>query len=229
MPDDSTRPSQTATSGLGRESGVQQRGTRRVRPDGGRRIGAALLAAGQSERFEGDNKLLAMVDGTPIVRHAAETLVASDVEDVVVIVGYEAEAVSDALEGLDVSVRVNDDYAEGQSTSVREGVAVARERDWNATVFALGDMPFVATESVDALLERYRTGEGSIVAAGYKGKRGNPVLFDETHYETLAGITGDKGGRRLVEDDEDAVILETDDPGVTRDVDYEADISKYTE
>lgn len=200
-----------------------------LRADGGARVGAVLLAAGQSTRFEGGNKLLADVEGTPIVRRAAATLLDAAVVEVVVIVGYEADAVREALEGLPVAFRTNPDYAEGQSTSVREGVAVARERDWDGTVFALGDMPFVAVESVDAVLERYATDDGTIFAAANRGKRGNPVLFDETHYGALANVTGDKGGRRLVEDEDGAVIVETDDPGVTRDVDYEEDIAKYGE
>lgn len=201
-----------------------------VRSDGGdRRVGAVLLAAGESNRFEGGNKLLASVDGTPIVRRTAETLAESGVDGVVVVVGHDAGRVRDALDGTDVVFRDNPDYAEGQSTSVREGVGAARERGWDATVFALGDMPFVDGNSVDSLLESYADGEGSIVAAAYEGKRGNPVLFDRQHFGTLADVTGDVGGRRLVEEHDDAVLVETGDPGVTRDVDYEADLEKYTD
>ncbi len=199
------------------------------RTDGGRRVGAALLAAGLSSRFEGGNKLLAPVDGTPIVRHATETLLDATVADVVVIVGHDAERVRDALSGLPVSFRANPNYAAGQSTSVRAGVDAARERDWDATVFALGDMPFVAPASVDALLDRYDGGDVSIVAVAHAGQRGNPVLFDSTHYETLADVTGDVGGRRLIETREDVALVETDDPGVTRDIDDETDLSKYTQ
>lgn len=201
----------------------------RVLTDGGHRIGAVLLAAGESQRFERGNKLLATVDGTTLVRRSAETLLAADLDDVVAIVGYDEAAVRESLDGLEVDVRVNPDFEAGQSTSVREGVAVARERGWDGTVFALGDMPFVAPDSVDALVEQFATGDGSIVAAGYEGKRGNPVLFASEHYEALADVSGDKGGRELVENHPDARIVETGDPGVTRDVDYEEDLVKYTE
>lgn len=199
------------------------------RTDGGPRVGAVLLAAGQSSRFEDGNKLLAQVDGMPIVRRAAETLLDAAVEETVVIVGHDEDAVRDALSGLPVSFQFNPDYAEGQSTSVRAGVEAARERDWDGTVFALGDMPFVSPATVDALLDRY-AGEGeSIVAAAHDEKRGNPVLFGATHYETLADVHGDMGGRRLIEEHEDVALVETDDPGVTRDIDYEADLAKYTQ
>lgn len=210
-------------------SGYRELTNESAMTDGGHRIGAVLLAAGESQRFERGNKLLATVDGTTIVRRAAETLLAADVEDVVAILGYDEAAVRESLEGLDVDLRVNPEFEAGQSTSVREGVAVAREREWDGTVFALGDMPFVAPESVAALLEQYASGNGSIFAAGYEGKRGNPVLFDSEHYDGLADVSGDKGGRELVENHPDARIVETGDPGVTRDVDYEEDLVKYTE
>lgn len=199
------------------------------RADGGRHVGAALLAAGESKRFERGNKLLASVDGTPIVRRAAESLLDAGLQDVVVIVGHDEDAVRETLEGLALDFHVNPDYPDGQSTSVRKGVDVAREREWDGTLFALGDMPFVDPTSIETVLEGYAAGEGSIVAAGHEGKRGNPVLFDSTHYETLRDVEGDKGGRELVENHDDAVIVETDDPGVTRDVDYEEDLVKYTD
>ena len=209
--------------------GTDTRSGRQVEADGGRTVGAVLLAAGESNRYERGNKLLASVDGTPLVRRAADAVLDSGIDDVVVIVGYDEEAVKGALDGCPVEFRVNPDFESGQSTSVHVGVEAARERGWNATIFALGDMPFVAPTTVDLLRERYAAGDGTIVAAGYGGKRGNPVLFDERHYDVLADVTGDMGGRRLVEEHEDAVIVETDDPGVVRDVDYEEDLVKYTE
>lgn len=192
-------------------------------------VGGVLLAAGESSRFERGNKLTATVDDVPIVRRAAETLVESQVDEVVVVVGHEADAVRSALASLDLSFRTNERYAEGQSTSVRVGVDAARDRGWDATLFALGDMPFVVPETVDALIEAYLAGRGTVLAPAYEGKRGNPALFDAAHYDALAAVTGDRGGRRLIEEHEDSALVEVDDPGVTRDVDYEADLEKYTE
>lgn len=194
--------------------------------DGGPRVGAVLLAAGQNRRFEGGNKLLAPIDETPVVEHAAETLLAADAEEVVVVVGHEAAAVRDALGGRTVSFRTNPDHADGQSSSVRTGVEAARDQGWDGAVFALGDMPFVDAASVDALVEQYATGTESIVAAAYDGGRGNPVLFDARHYERLANLTGDSGGRNLLQQRDDVALVETDDPGVTLDIDAREDLSE---
>lgn len=190
---------------------------------GGSRVAGVVLAAGTSTRFGEANKLLAALDGEPLVRHAARTLVEADVSPVVVVVGYEGERVRAALESLPVSVVENPSYEAGQATSVQAGIDALGERI-DAVVIALGDMPSVATESVDRLVEAYHAGAGTALAAGYEGQRGNPVLFDSQHFDTLRAVHGDTGGRRVLLDAPDAALVETGDPGVTQDVDRRDDV-----
>lgn len=191
-------------------------------------VGGVVLAAGESTRFESGNKLLEPVDGAPLIRHVATTASESALDDIVAILGYEADAVDDALEGLSLSTRYNEDYEDGQSTSVRRGIAYARDADWDAAVFLLGDMPFVQPETVSDIVTHYREHDGSIVAPRYEGKRGNPVLFAKDHFDTLADVTGDRGGRELIMEHDGTKFLETDDQGVLQDIDSEADLEKYT-
>ncbi|MDS0477273.1 nucleotidyltransferase family protein [Natrinema sp. 1APR25-10V2] len=192
-------------------------------------IGGVILAAGKGTRFEGGNKLLADVDGTPIVRRAAETLCRSSVDDIVAVVGHEADRVTAALADLEFSIRYNENYAAGQSATVRVGVDAARDAGWDATVFMLGDMPFVRPQTVDTLRTVYARGGGSIVAPTYEGQRGNPVLFGRQHYDALSTVSGDRGGRDLIENHEDTAFVDVDDPGVTRDIDSKADLEQPTE
>ena len=190
------------------------------------RVGCVVLAAGTSSRFGDANKLLAEIEGEPLVRRAAASALASPVEAVVVVVGHEASAVRKALSGLDVGFATNDDYAAGQSTSVHAGVVAARERGWDAAVFALGDMPRVDPDSIERLLRAYAAGHGTILAAAYDRKRGNPTLFDAVHFDSLATIEGDTGGRELILGSDDGALVATDDPGVLRDVDRRADVDR---
>jgi molybdenum cofactor cytidylyltransferase len=90
--------------------------------DGPDTVAGVLLAAGTGSRFADGNKLLATVDGEPIVRRAARTLLDAPVDPVVVVTGHEAERVRGALSSLPVRFVHNDDYAAGQATSVRTGV-----------------------------------------------------------------------------------------------------------
>jgi len=188
------------------------------------RVGAVLLAAGRSERFGEANKLLASVGDDPVVRRAARTLVEAPLDERVAVVGHEAKRVREVLPaGFDV--RENEAYREGQHTSVREGVEVARERGWDAVVFALGDMPFVAPETVRALRDAFKGGAGTIVAPTYRGERGNPVLFGRSHFGALASADNDEGGRRIVKRHPDAVYIPVEDAGVRRDIDRPNDLS----
>jgi molybdenum cofactor cytidylyltransferase len=183
-----------------------------------------VLAAGTSSRFGEPNKLLAEWRGDPILRHATRTLCRSRVDHVVVVVGHEHERVRAAIDDCDVTVVDNDDYEDGQATSVRRGVTAARERDARAAVFALGDMPGVAVESVDRLVRAYRADVGDPLAAACDGSRGNPVLFGARHFDALTAVTGDAGGREILLRDEQAALVETGDRGVLVDVDRVGDV-----
>ncbi|WP_255197542.1 nucleotidyltransferase family protein [Halorarius litoreus] len=187
-------------------------------------IHGVVLAAGTSSRYGDDNKLLAELDGRPLVYHAASTLLDADLAGVTVVVGHEADRVRDALAELDVIVRTNERYAEGQSTSVATGVAAAAERDADAVVLSLGDMPTVDAATVDRLIRAYKLGVGTVIAAAYDGTRGNPTLFDRSYFDVLLDIDGDVGGREIFHTDDRAVAVETGDPGVRYDVDLPEDL-----
>ena len=184
----------------------------------------AVLAAGTASRFEGANKLLVALDGEPVVARAARTLTESSLDSVVAVVGHDRDRVATALPD-EIRIFDNPDYEQGQSTSVQVAVAAARDRDADAVLFALGDMPQVRVETVEKLLAAYREGAGDIVAPRYDGRRGNPVLFGSRHFDALARVEGDAGGRDLLESESESVAwVEVEDPGIHRDVDTVADL-----
>lgn len=189
--------------------------------DEGVHVAGVVLAAGRGSRYDDGNKLLATVDGSPVVRHAVETVRESPVEDVTVVLGYESGRVRKALDGLVVEFVNNPQFEAGQSTSVRVGVE-ATPQQADAMLVYLGDMPFVSSRSVTDLLGAYRAGYGDALAAAYEGQRGNPVVFDRTYFEALAAVEGDVGGRKILT--QEGVLVETGDPGVIHDVDRPADL-----
>ena len=103
-------------------------------------IGAVLLAAGRGTRFGAEPKLLARLDGTPLVRHAAEAALASRARPVVVVLGAHAVAVRAVLHHLDLVFVENAAFGSGLSTSLRAGLA-ALPAETDAAVAAVKAMP----------------------------------------------------------------------------------------
>jgi molybdenum cofactor cytidylyltransferase len=162
------------------------------------RIAALVLAAGRSTRMGGPNKLLATIDGVPLVRHAAEAALGAGLAEVVVVTGHQGEAISGALSGLGCRFVVNPDFAEGLSTSLKAGLSALGE-DIDAVVVLLGDMPRVSSSLVARLAAAYDPAAGRhIVVPVLDGRRGNPVLWGRRYFPELMRVTGDQGGRAVL-------------------------------
>ncbi|WP_227377703.1 nucleotidyltransferase family protein [Haladaptatus halobius] len=187
-----------------------------------------LLAAGTSSRFGSPNKLLRKLDGVPVVRRAAWTLTASSVNKVIVVLGYNDALVADILATVEKSVVHNPHYEEGQGTSVAQGALAAEDVGADAAVFHLGDMPCVDSQTVDALVDAYEKTDATIVVPTYDGERGNPVLFDASHFETLQRLKGDDGGRLLFKANP-IERVPVNDPGIHLDVDTPEDLEELRE
>lgn len=197
--------------------------------ESGPAVHGVVLAAGQSERYGSENKLLQPLSDDPLVVHAVRTAVESSLDVVTVVLGYEAHSVRGAIESAArdwaeagdtaIDFRQNDAFRQGQSTSLACGVAAAAERDADAVLVLLGDMPDVSVETVRLLVESYARTTHDALAAAFDGERGNPVLFDSLHFDALRDVEGDVGGREILLETADAIAVETGDPGVLRDVD----------
>jgi len=164
----------------------------------GARVAAVLLAAGRSTRMGADNKLLALVDGKPMVRHAAEAAVASSARPVLVVTGHQGAQVRASLAGLDVDFLDNARFADGLSTSLVCGIA-AVPVDCAGALVLLGDMPLIAAAHLERLIDAFRaSGEQAIVVPTHAGRRGNPVLWPRAHFAAILELQGDAGARRLL-------------------------------
>ncbi len=193
-----------------------------ARPD--ESVHCIVLAAGTSNRFGSRNKLCSPLGGEPLIRHVISTMVHTVVDAVTVVVGYQPRQITKTIVDFDVDIVVNDRFGDGQSSSVRAGVEHVQQQGVDAVLVALGDMPYVSTASVDRVVSAYRQGVGDALAAAYRGTRGNPVLFDERYFDALSSLDGDSGGRDLLFNADNAVLVETGDRGVLRDIDRPSDM-----
>ena len=169
-----------------------------------------MLAAGEARRF-GSAKQVAEVEGRPLVQHAVDALVAGGVDDVVVVLGANADLVEAALL-LPAGARVvrNADFAEGQSTSLRAGTLAAGDAD--AVVVVLADQPGVGGTDVRAVVERWRREPAGLVRATYRGVPGHPVLIARERFPEVLALTGDVGARGMFGTDAAEIPLDREPP-----------------
>jgi molybdenum cofactor cytidylyltransferase len=174
------------------------------------RVAILLLAAGRSTRMGGPNKLLAEADGQPLVVHAAKAALASQVVEVVVVLGHMADEVRATVEkavpaGSRLRFVTNPDFADGLSTSVRTGIA-ALGANIDAAIVQLGDMPGVSAPLLDRLMAAFSPVEGrSICVPTVGGKRGNPVLWARRFFPAMTQLSGDSGAKHLIGEHADLV------------------------
>ncbi len=187
-------------------------------------VGTVLLAAGRGTRFGASPKLLSLLDGKPLVRHAAEAAVAADLGPVVTVLGHASAEVRDALAGLPLTLVENPDFADGLSTSLRVGLH-ALPGEVTAALVLLGDMPRVGPGLLLRLAESFRTAPvaPSAVVPVRDGQRGNPVLLNRRLLGSgIARLTGDRGAGPLLARRDDVLELPVDEAGVLIDVDTPA-------
>jgi molybdenum cofactor cytidylyltransferase len=195
------------------------------------RVGAVILAAGASSRFRAGGgsdptKLVAKLDGKPIVRRVVEAALAAKARPVVVVTGYARDSVEAVLADLDIGVAFNPKFASGLASSLSVGLS-AMPRDVVGALVLLGDMPWIEPRLIDALIDAFLSRKGALAAVPVReGRRGNPVLLGHRLFETAMRLAGDEGARRLIGalSVSELVEVEARDTGVTFDIDTPDDL-----
>ncbi|MGH7084058.1 MAG: NTP transferase domain-containing protein, partial [Acetobacteraceae bacterium] len=184
-------------------------------------IAAIVLAAGRSRRMAPDNKLLIIgPSGKPIITRVVDNVLSSQARPILVVTGHQADEVEQALGGRPVRIVHAADYAAGLSASLKAGIA-AVPPECPGALICLGDMPLVTGRMIDRLLATFDPDEGrAIVLPNFRGKQGNPMLWDRRFFSEIAGITGDIGARHLISRHMEQVAeVEMADEAVLRDID----------
>jgi molybdenum cofactor cytidylyltransferase len=187
-------------------------------------ITGLLLAAGGARRF-GSQKLLVSLHGTPIVRLAADALCATT-DDVIVVVGNDAQRVQHALVGAPVQCVHNHEWDTGLASSLRCGVHAVAERGdaVSAVLVTLGDQPGLEPRVIRDVIALWREQRPSIVAVRYQGAQDHPVLFDRAVFPELLLVAGDTGAKPVLQRLPDRVVYLDVPYAAPRDVDTPADL-----
>jgi len=186
---------------------------------------AILLAAGRSSRMgQRQHKLLLPLGDRPVLAHVVETVLASRAWPLVVVLGYQAEQVRAILTPYESKLTIveNPDYQQGMSTSLREGIKTLMSSypTVDGALIVLGDQPLMTSHILNSMIETKQATGKRIIAARYSGKRGNPTLFDASLFPELMEMTGDEGGRKVLERyQKEIAILDMEDDMPNYDVD----------
>jgi len=174
---------------------------------------AIILAAGSSSRMGGGrHKLLLPLDNRPVLAHVIDACLASKARPIIIVLGHQSDQVSSQIKQYtihdDLTLVENVHYQQGMSSSLHVGIQTLLDDDYrkeylsyqvNSALIVLGDQPLITPTVIDTLITTYRITSMPIVAPLYKGKRGSPVLFDKSLFSELIEVTGDEGGRTVLE------------------------------
>jgi len=155
-----------------------------------------LLAAGASNRF-GRPKQLIPFKGHSLLRHLAETALASNAASVHIVLGAYADFLKHQLHGLKVHTIVNSDWNLGISSSVHAGVKDLG-RSVKAALIILCDQPYVTSKLLNRMMETFEKTKKLIIACEYKNALGVPALFDRKLFGKLENLSGDRGAKQVI-------------------------------
>ena len=187
-------------------------------------ISAILLAAGQSKRMDGENKLTKEIQGTPLIKHSVKNILASSIDELIVVFGYQKEIIEKLIDkNKKIKFVFNKDFESGMASSIKVGL---NHLSKNTEYFfiCLGDMPMVNSDIYNQLINSRN--QKNIIVPTYNGQQGNPVLFDKSMKEKVMDITGDVGAKKILELNKDKILnLEINDQSITKGFNTQGDFS----
>ena len=187
-------------------------------------VAAVVLAAGGSTRMQAGHKLLLPVNGRPMIAAVVYRVMAAGFRPLVVVTGFNGQAIIQALEGLTVQGVVNRRWRQGLATSLKCGLK-ALPSETTGVLFVLADMPLVDVKTLVELRELFtRRDCDAIVYPAHQGRQGNPVLFPRRFFSEIMALKGDRGAQGVLRRHAaDSIALPVDSRAVLVDFDTDQD------
>lgn len=162
-------------------------------------ISGVILAAGTSSRL-GRPKQLLVLGGKPVLQHTIDSAASAGLDELIVVLGHVAARVRSAVD-LPPGARAitNPEFASGQTSSLRSGLAAVDARA-EAAVVLLGDQPGLQPTTVRTVVEGWRSGTAPVARAVYRGTPGHPVVIGRAAFAAFENASGDDGGRAVLAD-----------------------------
>ena len=197
-------------------------------------ISAILLAAGQSKRMNGENKLTKEIQGAPLIKHSVKSILASSIDELIVVLGHQKETIEKLIDkNKKIKFVYNKNYKNGISSSIQTGLRIISKK-MEAFFICLGDMPDVNQNIYNKMIKtklNYNKKlkpnfKKEIFIPTYEKKNGNPVLFTKHMKEKIMQISGDDGAKELIEIYKSkALHIPVKNRGITLDFDIQEDFN----
>jgi molybdenum cofactor cytidylyltransferase len=184
-------------------------------------ISSIVLAAGESRRMGQTKQLLEWEEGKTILQEVLENLLHSQLDEVILVLGHEADRILDQVDTRRVKVVINKNYREGMITSIQQGLTALNEKV-EAFFIVLADQPGVGPEILDGLISEFRrvTPQKGIILPTFRGRRGHPPLFSAKYRKEAFRIKGDVGLRQILQEHpEDILAVEMETDSILQDID----------
>jgi molybdenum cofactor cytidylyltransferase len=181
-------------------------------------VSAILLAAGRASRMGKLKQLMSLGEST-MLEQTLDNLLGSKLTEVIVVLGYKAEEITKRLSGRPVKIVVNPLYRKGMGTSIAAGLRFV-ESQAQAVMLVLGDQPYVDSATIDSLIDAFASNKKGIAIPTYQGQRGHPLIFARNYKAPLSKLTGDVGGREIIQENpKDVLEVPVDCEGIIIDID----------
>jgi len=161
-------------------------------------ISTIVLAAGQSKRMNGDNKLIKKYNKKYLINHIIGTLIKSKVNKIIVVLGFQSSKVKRIIiKNKKINFVFNKNYKSGMSSSIKTGLKRISKKSIGFLIVQ-ADMPLISKKIVDSLCYAIRKKNKEIVAPIYKRNIGNPIGFKSSMIKILNKTKGDSGAKKII-------------------------------
>ena len=195
-------------------------------------ISAIILAAGESRRMGKKNKLLLQVGGEAMLVKLVKAVCASDVGQILVVIGHEAEQIRLELNNFPLSFVHNSNFSKGMTTSIKSGIKEVSQNT-DGLLISLADMPYINTSEINKLIHAFVKnrikGKKLIVVPVFQGRRGNPVLFSSEFRNDILDHKKESGCKEVIKNNSEYVMeITMGNDNILLDVDTLEDFQRAT-
>jgi molybdenum cofactor cytidylyltransferase len=190
-------------------------------------IVAVVLSAGESSRM-GSPKALLEIEGQTFIERIISALRQTRVRRIVVVLGHHVAEIGERISHFPVEIIVNEDYKKGQLSSLQAAIRSLDLDEVDGILVHLVDHPFLSTELVDKMIERFYASGKKIVVPIHRGKRGHPVMFARSLFAELLDAPLDKGAKTVVRaHGAETLEIESAETGVAIDIDTPKEYEEF--